>query len=453
MCRWLRSFVFMRYWLAIAFFATSFSVVCAQPERNDSSYVPPLDSAYLAQIDSIMQAHEQQKRQAMVEDVVRRFERMRLKKEMSFGIAGTLPLTRGLFLSWTDHSYVKHPALFEPKGDLCNWVDYGVGGAPLVANWVLKAAGVKSRSKTERMLTANAMALGISFGASEILKCAVAETRPDRSDDHAFPSGHATFAFVSASILSREYGYLSPWVTVGSYATATGTQIRRIKHNKHWMNDLYMGAGIGMVSTNLAYFLTDKILGESYVNKPEVRRKDVLRLMNFNTQPSGITFVSGTEIGIRRIQMGDATLKSGAAITAGFDLSYYMSPLFAVELLTRMTDAQMKVVGQDHLFTGDHLDIYHFDLAAKLTSPVTLDKRIGARIFAGTRFMNGATLTDGVITYVIPHETRLECGIGFNFYCLDTENYAWGLTADYYHTFSHYMKNRYSICSVWKILF
>ena len=45
------------------------------------------------------------------------------------------------------------------------------------------------------------------------------------------------------------------------------------------------------------------------------------------------------------------------------------------------------------------------------------------------------------------------CGIGVSYECLDTDNYAWGIIADYYHTFSHYMKNRYSISSVWKILF
>lgn len=426
---------------------------CAQTEGQDSVYSSPLDSAYLAQIDSIMQDYERQRQQKMVEDVVHRFEDQRLKKEMSFGIGGTLPLARGLLLSWTDHSFVKQQALYESKGDKCNWADYGVAGAPLVANWVLKASGVKSRSKTERMLTANAMALGISFGTSQLLKHTVTETRPDQSDNHAFPSGHATFAFVSASILSREYGYLSPWVTVGSYATATGTQMLRIKHNKHWMNDLYMGAGVGMVSTNLAYFLTDRIFGADAINKPEVRRKDVLRLVKFNAQPTGMAFVSGTEIGNRKIHFGDATLKSGAAITAGVDLSYYMLPNYAVELMTRVVDAQMKVFGKDQLFTGDHLDIYHFDVAAKYTLPISLDKRLGSRAFVGTRMMSGATLTDGVTTYTIPRETKFECGVGLNLYCLDTDNYAWGFVCDYYHTFSHYMKNRYSISSVWKILF
>jgi hypothetical protein len=44
-------------------------------------------------------------------------------------------------------------------------------------------------------------------------------------------------------------------------------------------------------------------------------------------------------------------------------------------------------------------------------------------------------------------------GASLTYECLDTKNYAWGFNLDYYHTFSHYMKNRYSIASNWKILF
>ncbi len=413
----------------------------------------PVDSAYLAQVDSLIQAYEAMRQQQQIERLVKQVEEARLKKEMSFSTDGLLAIARGGLLTWTDHNFVEKQAQFKPYGDGCNWAGYAVGGVPLVANWALKAAGVKSRSKLERMLTANAMALGLSFGTTEILKRSVHETRPDLSDRRAFPSGHASFAFASASILSREYGYLSPWITVGSYATATGTQLMRMKHNKHWMNDLYMGAGIGTVSTSLAYFLTDLIFGADAINKPEVRRKDVLRLMKFNAQPSGLSFIMGTEIGNRKFRFDDATLKTGASFSTGVDVAWYTSPYFAVEVMSRVVNAQVKVFGQENLFTGGHLEVYHFDVAAKLSAPFDLGKRMGIRAFAGTRLMDGVRLTDGHTTYSIPNETKFELGCGINYDCIDTDNYAWGFTADYYHTFSHYMRNRYSISSMVKVLF
>lgn len=433
-----------------------FILVCLTVRYASFAQVEPLDSAFLVQMDSLVQAYEQMERQQQVEKVVKQFEKAMLQKEMSFKTDGSLVLARGLLQTWTDHRFIKQPAQFEPKSDNYNWADYAVGGAPLIVNWALKAAGVQSRSKIERMMTANVMALGISAGTTKILKELVTETRPDRTDNHAFPSGHASFAFVSATVLSREYGYLSPWITIGSYATATTTQLLRIQHNKHWMNDLYIGAGIGTLSTNLAYFLTDKIFGEEAINKPEVRRKDVLRLMRFNEQPTGFSFIAGSEIGDRHIRFDDVALKAATSFSAGVDLSYYTSSFLAVELMTRMVESQVKAFGTEQPFTGGRLNLYHFDIAAKLSNPITLGHRMGTRVFVGVRMLNGTTLTnlnDATISYTIPNETKFELGLGINYECLDTDNYSWGFTCDYYHTLSHYMKNRYGINTVWKILF
>lgn len=427
------------------FLSTFLSVSFAQVEQTDTTF--------LSEIDSIISEYEKLVKRRKVEEVIQKYNDTQLKREMSFKTDGTLHLVRGLLLTWTDHGYIKHDARFEPKGDAVNWVDYTVGGAPLVVNWVLKSAGVKSRSKTERMLTANAMAMGISFGTTELLKHTIDEGRPDQSDVHSFPSGHTSFAFASATILSREYGYISPWITIAGYTTATGTGLLRIHHNKHWMNDLYMGAGIGVMSTNIAYFLTDKIFGADAINRPELRRRDVERLIKFNEKPSSFTFVSGTEIGDKTIRLFDARVKTGASFSAGADVTWFITPNVAAEFITRVVDAQAKVYDTDNFFTGGHLNLYHFDLGAKMSWPFALGKRLSTRAFAGMRMMNGDFFTDGTTTYTIPNETKFELGAGVTYDCLDTQNYAWGFTCDYYHTFSHYLKNRYSISSSWKILF
>ena len=433
-----------RFFLILFLFA-SLSAVMAQTEQTDTTF--------LSDIDSIISEYEQMERQRKVEEVIQQYNDTQLEREMKFKFDGALHFVRGLLLTWTDHNYITRDAHFEPKHDAVNWTDYAVGSIPLVANWALKTAGVKSRSKTERMLTANAMAMAISFGTTEILKRSIHEGRPDMSNRQSFPSGHTSFAFASATILSREYGYISPWITIGGFTTAASTELLRIQHNKHWMNDLYMGAGIGVMSTNLAYFLTDKIFGADAINKPELRKRDVQRLIKFSEKASGFTFVSGTEIGDHTIRFADARIKTGASFSAGADVAWFITPNVAAEFLTRVVDAQAKVFDTTNIFTGGHLNLYHFDLGAKMSWPFALGKRLSTRTFAGVRMMNGDSLTDGTKTYAIPNETKFELGAGITYDCLDTQNYAWGFTCDYYHTFSHYLKNRYSISSSWKILF
>ncbi len=83
--------------------------------------------------------------------------------------------------------------------------------------------------------------------------------RPDGQGTNAFPSGHTATAFVSAEFLRREYGNLSPWFGIGGYATAATTAYLRMYNNKHWFRDLLPGAGIGILSTGVAYWLYPKI--------------------------------------------------------------------------------------------------------------------------------------------------------------------------------------------------
>lgn len=431
------------------------------------------DSTYLAQIDSIMQQREQdeilkeqEKKLNMAKQVVEHYNKTALEREMSFSKAGAYQVVRGLLYSATEHNFIKHPAAFEKKDEKHKWTDYAVGGAPLAATWILKAAGVESRSRTERMLTANAMTMGITFGTSQLLKHTVSETRPDMTDDHSFPSGHTAFAFASATILSREYGHISPWITPVAYATATATQVLRMQHNRHWINDLYTGAGIGIIGTNLAYFITDKIFGANGINAPKVKMKDINRTLRFLDNPSGISFIAGTEVGNRKIELDDITIKAGAALSTGFDATWSFSQYGSIDLMARLVEAQTKVFGTDCVYTGDNLRMGHIDIASRWSVPTSLERRMGVRAFAGVRTTNSismheyechkpsaATAATCTESYSIPSEIKFECGAGLTFECLNTGNNAFGFTFDYIHTFSDIMPNRYSMGTVWKIIF
>ena len=133
---------------------------------------------------------------------------------------------------------------------------------PLATMLTLKAAGVENgRNWWETIGTAGAayiLSEAITYG----LKHTVKKTRPDQDDHYSFPSGHATLAFSGATILHKEYGHVSPWISVGGYAVATLTAIDRVQRDRHHWYDVAAGAGIGVLSTELIYYLSDQLFGK-----------------------------------------------------------------------------------------------------------------------------------------------------------------------------------------------
>lgn len=85
------------------------------------------------------------------------------------------------------------------------------------------------------------------------LKQVTDQERPNGENRESMPSGHAAQAFLAASILNTELKHKSPWYGVGAYTIATSVGVFRMLNNKHWQSDVFVGAGIGMLSSHLAY--------------------------------------------------------------------------------------------------------------------------------------------------------------------------------------------------------
>ncbi|MGU3375101.1 phosphatase PAP2 family protein [Chryseobacterium sp. M5A1_1a] len=130
---------------------------------------------------------------------------------------------------------------------------------PGAAVFALQAFGIKGESSVKKELIVYAMSIGISTAIVVPTKRLTRQERPDGSNNQSFPSGHTAIAFASAEFLRREYWHVSPWIGVAGYAVATGTGILRMYNNKHWLGDVAAGAGIGILSTTLSYWLYDKI--------------------------------------------------------------------------------------------------------------------------------------------------------------------------------------------------
>ncbi|RYG15760.1 MAG: phosphatase PAP2 family protein [Chitinophagaceae bacterium] len=127
--------------------------------------------------------------------------------------------------------------------------------APVALVYSLNFSGVKGTNSIGDITIIGASAFIISSAIVRPLKQLTAVRRPDGSNDHSFPSGHTSTAFVSAQFMYREYRDKNFLLSLAGYPFAIYTALYRTVNDKHWLGDIVAGAGIGIASTELAYYL------------------------------------------------------------------------------------------------------------------------------------------------------------------------------------------------------
>jgi membrane-associated phospholipid phosphatase len=134
-------------------------------------------------------------------------------------------------------------------------VDNYLQFAPAAAVYALNIIGVNGKHNfRDRSMIYFISNVFMNVAVSSV-KGLTHEIRPDGSDRLSFPSGHTAEAFASAEFLREEYKVISPWYGIGGYLTAGATGLLRMYNNKHWLNDIIAGAGFGIASTKLAYWV------------------------------------------------------------------------------------------------------------------------------------------------------------------------------------------------------
>ena len=136
---------------------------------------------------------------------------------------------------------------------------------PYASVFALKGCGVESRDDWTKLAVTTAASWVVNAGIGYTLKHTVKEWRPDKTDQRSFPSGHTMFAFAGATALHKEFGRVSPWVSVAGYGVATLVAVDRIRKERHHWYDAVAGAGIGVAATELTWWLSDKVLRNNQV--------------------------------------------------------------------------------------------------------------------------------------------------------------------------------------------
>lgn len=297
-----------------------------------------------------------------------------------------------------------------------DWLQYAPAGA-MVA---LKACGVKSRSSWGRMLVSDAFSAGLMTIGVNSLKYSCRVMRPDGSSRNSFPSGHTATAFMTATMLHKEYGHRSPWYSIGGYTVATVTGVTRQLNNRHWMSDIMVGAGIGILATELGYYLADLIFKEKGLNVTETYSiYDRYRRPSFLGFSLGFSTVPGSYTPYPDMHM---QFLSGPAVSV--QGAWFGSPYWGIGGRMSCTNLRMKVNG---IAQNDNLECASMYAGPYFSYPFSMRWLVGGKLLGGCEIYKPAH-TD---------LRRLEGRAGFSFGTgvsttyLATQNLGVRFTTDY----------------------
>lgn len=142
----------------------------------------------------------------------------------------------------------EHLGNFKTRAD--NYLQY----SPIVIAYGLDALGV--RSKTDVLNRTAILIKGelLMTGATDLLKTTTHQLRPDNSTYNSFPSGHTAQAFAAATFLSEEYKDRFRWMPYAAYGLASTVGVLRMANNRHYISDVLVGAGLGILSMKASYW-------------------------------------------------------------------------------------------------------------------------------------------------------------------------------------------------------
>lgn len=171
-----------------------------------------------------------------------------------------------------------------PGAKIDNYMQY----APAIAVYGLNLSGVKGKHNFRDRTIIYATSQLISAAMVLPTKQLVGEERPDGSSKTSFPSGHTATAFLSAHFMFREYNETNFWLGISGYPIAAMTGIYRIFNDKHWVGDVIAGAGIGILSTEVAYWLFPTI-SKWFANKKN--QASLVILPTYQTKQFGLAII------------------------------------------------------------------------------------------------------------------------------------------------------------------
>ena len=257
------------------------------------------------------------------------------------------------------------------KNSIDNYIQY----SPYAVLMGLKLSGVKGRSSWKRMFLSQAFSSSIMFVTVQGIKHTSHEKRPDGSDNNSFPSGHTATAFMTATMLAKEYD--NTWVKAGAYTLATTTGLMRVANNKHWLSDVMTGAGIGIISTELGYYIADLICKDKGLNKTPKFSENMLS--NRFDIPSFLGLHVGINIPMSNYDIDKKThLRMSSGTTAGIEGAYFFNRNFGAG--GEFTFSSNNFIANDAITATDKFNSRIFGLGGYFSIPISNMWRFGGKV-------------------------------------------------------------------------
>lgn len=294
--------------------------------------------------------------------------------------------------------------------------------APAAILLGLKAAGVPSRSSWGRMLVSDAISIALMTGVVQGLKHTTNVTRPDGTNNQSFPSGHTATAFMTATMLSKEYGHISPWVSVGAYSVATATGLMRMANNKHWLSDVMVGAGIGILSTEFGYWIADAFMKDKGLNIRELQEEERLGRNN----PSFLGLYMGFNVPLSKFHTdGGTTYQAAMGTVLGVEGAYFFNRNLGFG--GRTTFSNIQLIVNDTASPDNTVNFYTFCLGPYFSLPLTLRWTVDTKLLATITQYNMTKIENNYVQC----DTGWGIGTGFSINYRVKKHFGFGLFSDY----------------------
>lgn len=146
----------------------------------------------------------------------------------------------------------KHPRFHTGLEDYVMW-------SPSASVYILDAFKVKTSHSFKQHLLLDAGSILITGSLGYGMRTISKHISAYKSTTTRFPSGHTANAFRGAEILHQELKELHPVWSYSGYFVAAGVGVLRIYNQEHFLTEVLAGAGLGILSTKLTYWIFNKL--------------------------------------------------------------------------------------------------------------------------------------------------------------------------------------------------